>query len=167
PWCTGKVGMLGLSWGGFAALQVAARRPPALHAVVACSFTDDRYSDDLHYMGGCLLSDNLAESGTVFAVSTCPPDPDVVGERWRDMWLERLEGIDCWLEQWLRDQRRTPYWQHASICEDYSAIQCPVMAVSGWADGYSNAVFRMLEHLKARQRRAIHRVRRASGALGR
>ncbi|WP_028850609.1 CocE/NonD family hydrolase [Thermocrispum municipale] len=155
PWCTGKVGMLGLSWGGFAALQVAARRPPALHAVVACSFTDDRYSDDLHYMGGCLLSDNLAESGTVFAVSTCPPDPDVVGERWRDMWLERLEGIDCWLEQWLRDQRRTPYWQHASICEDYSAIQCPVMAVSGWADGYSNAVFRVLEHLKVPRRGLI------------
>ncbi|HEV8439068.1 MAG TPA: CocE/NonD family hydrolase, partial [Methylomirabilota bacterium] len=26
PWCTGKVGMMGNSWGGFNALQVAARR---------------------------------------------------------------------------------------------------------------------------------------------
>ena len=29
PWCTGAVGIIGKSWGGFNALQVAARRPPA------------------------------------------------------------------------------------------------------------------------------------------
>lgn len=72
PWCTGKVGMMGISWGGFAALQVAARQPEPLHAIVIASFTDDRYSDD--------------------------------------------------------------------VC-------CPVFAVSGWADGYSNAVFRLLRLL--------------------
>ncbi|MQA63469.1 MAG: CocE/NonD family hydrolase [Actinophytocola sp.] len=147
PWCTGKVGMMGISWGAFAALQVAARRPPALHGIVIASFTDDRYSDDMHFMGGCLLSDNLAESGTMFAHSTCPPDPALVGERWRDMWLERLNGIDLWLENWLRHQRRGDYWRHGSVCEDYSAICCPVFAVSGWADGYSNAVLRLLRHL--------------------
>jgi predicted acyl esterase len=35
PWCNGKVGMMGYSWGGFNALQVAARRPPALAAIIA------------------------------------------------------------------------------------------------------------------------------------
>ncbi|TMA24957.1 MAG: CocE/NonD family hydrolase, partial [Deltaproteobacteria bacterium] len=30
PWCSGAVGLLGKSWGGFNALQIAARRPPAL-----------------------------------------------------------------------------------------------------------------------------------------
>ncbi|HEX2174964.1 MAG TPA: CocE/NonD family hydrolase, partial [Nocardioidaceae bacterium] len=45
PWCDGRTGMMGISWGGFAALQVAARRPPSLRAIVACSFTDDRYAD--------------------------------------------------------------------------------------------------------------------------
>ena len=29
PWCDGKLGMMGISWGGFNALQVAALRPPA------------------------------------------------------------------------------------------------------------------------------------------
>lgn len=147
PWCTGKVGMMGISWGAFAALQVAARRPPQLHAIVIASFTDDRYADDMHFMGGCLLTDNLAESGTMFAHSTCPPDPAVVGDRWRDMWTERLDGIDLWLENWLRHQRRAPYWRHASVSENYSDVACPVFAVSGWADGYSNAVFRLMEHL--------------------
>jgi uncharacterized protein len=37
PWCNGSVGMMGISWGGFNGLQVAARRPPALKAIVMSS----------------------------------------------------------------------------------------------------------------------------------
>ncbi|WP_030840096.1 CocE/NonD family hydrolase [Streptomyces hygroscopicus] len=147
PWCDGTTGMMGISWGAFAALQVAARRPPSLRAIVIASFTDDRYADDMHYMGGTLLSDNLAEAGTMFAYATCPPDPAVVGERWRDMWHERLENARPWVLEWLRHQRRDDYWRHASVCEDYRAVRCPVLASSGWADGYSNAVTRLLGHL--------------------
>ena len=51
--------MIGISWGGFNGLQVAARRPPALKAVITLCSTDDRYADDIHYMGGCLLNENL------------------------------------------------------------------------------------------------------------
>ncbi len=147
PWCTGRTGLMGISWGGFAGLQVAARRPPSLGAIVIASFTDNRYADDMHYMGGCLLSDNLAEAGTMFAYSTLPPDPAVVGERWREMWRERLEQAEPWILKWLAHQRRDDYWRRASVCEDYAAVQVPVFASSGWADGYSNAVFRVLEHL--------------------
>jgi uncharacterized protein len=147
PWCDGHTGMMGISWGGFAALQVAARRPPSLRAIVACSFTDDRYADDMHYMGGCLLSDNLSEASTMFAHSTAPPDPAVVGDAWREMWLERLRANGPWLRNWLRHQRRDDYWRRASVCEGYSAIEVPVFAASGWADGYSNAVLRVLAHL--------------------
>ncbi|MGA6161911.1 CocE/NonD family hydrolase [Amycolatopsis magusensis] len=147
PWCTGDTGMMGISWGGFAALQVAARKPPSLKAIVISSFTDDRYGDDMHYMGGCLLSDNLGEASTMFAYSTLPPDPALVGDRWRDMWLERLSGSGLWIEKWLSHQRRDEYWRHASVCENYSDIQIPVLASSGWADGYSNGVFRLMHNL--------------------
>ncbi|MFF1654301.1 CocE/NonD family hydrolase [Streptomyces sp. NPDC058255] len=147
PWCDGTTGMMGLSWGAFAALQVAARRPASLRAVVISSFTDDRYSDDMHYMGGAMLSDNLAEAGTMFAYATCPPDPSAVGDRWREMWHERLEAAEPWVLNWLRHQRRDSYWRHASVCEDYTAVRCPVLASSGWADGYSNAVTRLLARL--------------------
>jgi len=68
------------------------------------------------------------------------------------MWFERLEGSGLWLETWLRHQRRDGYWRHGSIAEDYAAVQCPVMAVSGWADGYSNAVFRLLANLDVPRR---------------
>ncbi|WP_031434285.1 CocE/NonD family hydrolase [Methylomarinum vadi] len=148
PWCDGNVGMMGISWGGFNALQIASRRPEELKAIVTACSTDDLYADNMHYMGGCLLTDNLSESTTMFSVNSCPPDPEIVGERWRDMWLERLDGSGLWLETWLRHQSRDGYWRHGSVCENYGAIRCPVMAVGGWADGYTNAIFRLLEHLE-------------------
>lgn len=149
PWCTGRIGMMGISWGGFNALQVAARRPPGLGAIITVCSSDDRYADDVHYMGGCLLSDNLSWASTMFAYTSCPPDPAIVGDRWREIWLGRLQHSGLWLETWLRHQRRDSYWQRGSVKEDYSAIECPVLAVSGWADGYSNAVFRLLSGLRS------------------
>ncbi|WP_216216716.1 CocE/NonD family hydrolase [Amycolatopsis aidingensis] len=147
PWCTGSIGMMGISWGGFNALQVAARRPPGLDAIATVCSTDDRYADDVHYMGGCLLGDNLSWASTMFAYNSCPPDPAVVGSRWREMWYDRLRESGLWLQDWLEHQRRDAFWRHGSVCEDYAAIRCPVLAVSGWADGYSNSVFRLLERL--------------------
>lgn len=88
-----------------------------------------------------MLSDNLAEAGTMFAYATCPPDPAVVGERWRDMWHERLDAARPWVLEWLRHQHRDDYWRHASLSENYRALRCPVLPSSSWADGYSNAVY--------------------------
>ena len=147
PWCDGNVGMMGISWGGFNGLQVAALQPEPLKAVMTICSTDDRYADDIHYMGGCLLADNLSWASVMFAYNTMPPDPALVGDRWRDMWFERLEGSGLWIENWLRHQRRDAFWEHGSVCEDLSKIKCPVYAVGGWADGYSNAIFRLLEGL--------------------
>jgi len=146
-WCDGSVAMIGKSWGGFNALQIAALRPPALRAVVSVCSTDDRYADDAHYMGGCLLNENLIWGSTLFTLAAQPPDPDLVGERWRDAWRHRLESCRPVVETWLRHPRRDDYWKHGSVCEDYSKIACPVLLVGGWADGYSNAVPRMLAGL--------------------
>lgn len=147
-WCTGAVGMIGISWGGFNGLQLAAHQPAPLKAVISLCSSDDRYTDDVHYMGGCLLSDNLSWASTMFAYNSCPPDPALVGDQWRDLWFDRLRGSGLWLQTWLEHPHRDAFWQHASVCENYEAITCPVMAVSGWSDGYTNAVFRLLENLR-------------------
>ena len=147
PWCSGRVGIIGISWGGFNGLQLAALEPPELGAVISVCSTDDRYADDVHYMGGCLLGDNLSWAATMFAYNSLPPDPAIVGDAWRAMWFERLETNEPWLATWLTHQHRDDYWRHGSICEDFSKVTVPVMAVSGWADGYSNAVFRLMRHL--------------------
>jgi uncharacterized protein len=149
PWCTGKVGIIGISWGGFNGLQIAARRPKALKAIVTIASTDDRYADDIHYMGGCLLNDNLSWASTMFAYMSRPPDPALVGESWRDTWRYRLENTVLLAANWLEHQRRDAFWKHGSVCENYADIECAVYAVGGWSDGYSNAVPRLLAGLKA------------------
>src|SRR5215475_8683692 len=147
PWCSGAVGMMGKSWGGFNSLQVAERRPPELKAIITVCSTDDRYRDDVHYMGGCLLNDNLWWGTIMLAYSARPPDPALVGEGWRETWLQRLAAMPFFPALWLAHQRRDAYWRHGSVCEDYAAIRCPVYAIGGWADGYSNAVPRLLAGL--------------------
>jgi hypothetical protein len=149
PWCTGRAGMLGGSWGGFNALQVAALRPPALKAIITVVSTDDRYADDMHYMGGCLMNDMMSWGQQFFAQTGRPPDPAIVGTAWHKMWRQRLAALEPAIGTWLRHQRRDAFWKHGSVCEDFGAIQCAVYAIGGWVDGYSNAVFRMLRDLKA------------------
>jgi putative CocE/NonD family hydrolase len=146
PWSTGKVGIIGKSWGGFNGLQIAAHRPPGLAAVISVASTDDRYADDVHYMGGCLLAwTALPWASTMLAYNGLPPDPAVAGDAWRETWRSRLERTPPYIEAWLAHQRRDGFWRQGSVCEDYTAITCPVYMVGGWTDAYRNAVLRFLE----------------------
>jgi uncharacterized protein len=155
PWCTGAVGMMGYSWSGFNSLQVAAHRPPALRAIASCFASDDRFADDVHYRGG------LVEPMDMVHWSTCmhgwqarPPDPEVVGERWREMWMERLEQPP-WIEHWLAHQRRDAYWENGSVRDRYDQIDCAVMCVAGWTDGYTDAALRLMDGLDVPRRAVI------------
>jgi putative CocE/NonD family hydrolase len=146
PWCTGAVGMTGISWGGFNSLQLAARRPPALKAIVTLMSTDDRYADDVHYKGGCVMGTDLLHWSSCMLHWQCqPPNEEAVGAGWREQWLERLEANAPWVHTWIAHQRRDAYWKHGSVCEDYGGIEIPVYAVGGWADGYTDSVLRLLE----------------------
>ena len=155
PWCDGRVGIIGKSWGGFVGLQVAARRPPGLGAVIAVCASDDRYADDAHYMGGCLLNENMLWGSVLMNLCAQPPDPQLTGSGWRELWQQRLAAIAPFPARWLRHPTRDDYWRHGSVCEDFAAIEAPVWAVSGWADGYSNAVLRLMAGLPGPRRGLI------------
>ena len=149
PWCSGTVGMIGISWGGFNGLQVAARKPPALKAVVTICSTDDRYQDDIHYKGGCVINEHMAWAATMLAYSSRPPDPALVGDDWRKLWMARLENIPMLIAEWLKHPHRDAYWKHASVCEDFGAIEAACLIVGGWNDAYSNAVPRLMAGLRS------------------
>ena len=138
PWCDGNVGMVGISWGGFNGLQLAFRRPQALKAIVTCCSTVDRYADDIHYMGGCLLTDNFNWGAQMLAYQSRPPDP-ALRDDWRERWAERIETLPFLAARWLEHPARDAYWRHGSVCEDWQAIEAAVLAIGGWADAYVNA----------------------------
>ncbi|MER9745548.1 CocE/NonD family hydrolase [Mesorhizobium sp. M0187] len=139
--------MIRKSWGGFSALQLAARRPKGLKAIVTVCSTDHRYAYDAHYMGGCLLNGTLDWGTRCFASMALPPDPEMVGKaHWRSTGMTRLENVRSILIDWVTHQREDEAWKHGSVCE---AIGCAVLVVGGWADSYSNFVFRLKRHLEA------------------
>ena len=144
PWCTGNVGMWGLSYGGFTSLQVAALRPPHLRAIVPIQATDDRYTDDVHYVGGAMTVSELAQYAvSQVAMNALPPLPEAWGESWQARWRERLEATPIWLFEWARQQRDGGYWRVGSVAPDYGRIEAAILQLAGWADEYVDAALRI------------------------
>jgi len=148
-WSNGKAGMQGISWGGFNCLQVAAMQPPALKAVISVCSTVDRYADDIHYKGGCLLVENFGWAANMLSYSSRPPDPLLVGGGWKDIWRQRLNAQPWLWQVWHEHQHRDEYWKHGSVCEDYSTIKAAVLSVGGWHDGYRNTISHLVENIQA------------------
>ncbi|WP_148252928.1 CocE/NonD family hydrolase [Aidingimonas lacisalsi] len=72
PWCSGRIGMMGISWDGFNSLQVASRQPSPLKAIIAVGATVDRYHDDVRYKGGSILNENFGWGGFVALIHVAP-----------------------------------------------------------------------------------------------
>jgi putative CocE/NonD family hydrolase len=154
PWSDGQVAMMGLSWGGFQAIQAAHRAPPQLKAIVPCSFAPDRYVYSQVYRGGCVLLRSIRWSNQMVGYKSRPPDPLSVGPRWREMWLERLAHNEPQIIAALRHQARDGYWKSRAI--DFDRIRAACFALSGWADGaYVGAVGETLARLQAPVRGVI------------
>ena len=155
-WCDGNLGMWGVSWGGFSALQTAMLRPRQLRAIAPMHATHDRFACDVHYTGGSAhAAEQLDWPGAMVASNALPPDPDVFGDGWHEEWMRRLDRTPQWIFEWLKHQHRDAYWLHGSPCRDYSAIQCPTLLVGGWLDGYVDGMLALAQNLKCETRTII------------
>jgi predicted acyl esterase len=142
--------MYGTSYSGFNSLQVAAERPPALKAVVAIYASDDRYTDDVHYTGGAAkLLDLVDYPLYMVALNALPPVPAVAGPRWRERWRGAGRRPGAVAAAVARGAGRRAVLAPGVAAAGYERIACPTMLVAGWADGYRNATFRVLERLQA------------------
>ena len=139
-WSNGRVGMFGTSWGGTASLQAAVDAPGPLKAVLANCATIDRFEDDIHWMGGAVLTDTVEWGAALPAILACPPDSATVGDGWRGMWEARLAGLAFPLENWIAHGTRGRYWRHGSVRFAAERLSCPVLAIGGWSDRYANSV---------------------------
>ncbi len=148
-WCNGNVGSWGKSYGGFACIQLAARRPPALRAIAPVYATDDRYTDDMHYDGGAVAAFELSNYPIRMIGMNALPPGEGEGPEFDRRWRERIDSTPPWVVRWLTEQRDGPYWRNGSLRPDYERIECPVFIVSGWHDGYRTAGVRMAARLRS------------------
>lgn len=140
PFSTGKVAMMGISWGGFNALHLAMRRPPALKTIISLMSTDDIYEDDVHFMDGIMHIDAY-EIGQDLA-NALPGAPDFVID---EAYFRDRFDTEPWLLKYKRHQTDGPFWDRASLNTDYSRIDIPIFAVGGWYDGYRDFVPRIVQ----------------------
>ena len=152
PWCTGSVGMWGISWGGFNSIQMAMRQPPppALKAIIAVEASDDMFHDDVHYIDGLLHLDEY--SVMIDQLNMLPPSPDYALDE--DVLARRFDA-EPWLLTWLGRQQDGPYWLRNSLRTDYSRLTIPAFLITGWWDGYRDSVFRMTQNAQAPVRALI------------
>ena len=143
PWCTGAVGMQGISWGGFNAIQVALRRPPALKAILAVDASDDLFHDDVHYIDGLPHLDEYALM--IDHLNMLPAAPEF---RLDDEALARMD-TEPWLISFLAQAQDGPFWRRASLRPEYGRLTVPAYLIGGWYDGYRDSVPRMLAHVPA------------------
>jgi predicted acyl esterase len=138
----GRVGMWGISWGGFNAIQVAMRRPPALRTILAAMATDDLYHDDIHYIDGAFHIDEWAfwfdHSKAIPQSPLYPLDEAYFRDR-----FESYPG----LLTYLREQRDGDFWRKNSLRWQYEKLQIPCYLIGGLLDGYRDSIPRMLENM--------------------
>jgi hypothetical protein len=144
PFSTGRVGMFGISWGGFNSIHLAMRRPPALGAIVAVMATDDLFQDDVHYIDGQLCVDTYEIAQDLENSLPAAPDFAIDEAYFRDRF-----DTEPWLLVFKRQQRDGPFWNRSSLSSRYDAIQVPTFVIGGWYDQYPDSLMRMVQHLES------------------
>jgi len=147
-WSNGKVGMYGISWGGFNALQMAMRNPPELKAIIAIDATEELFHDDIHYIDGMMHVDEFELNMDMAPGITGAPDytldEKVLGARF---------AAEPWSLEYFRHQRDGLFWR--SPVRPLEDIRVPCFVIGGLADGYRDSIPRMLEKVKAPLRALI------------
>lgn len=154
-WCNGNVGIWGISFGAVVALQMAGAAPPSLKAVIARSGTDDPYTEWTNPGGSPRPYMYTCYAPIMSAANFSPPDPEALGERWEEVWAERLENNVPWGIPFIQNLRDGPFWRDRSLRDKYDQVQAAVFVVGGWADWYHTPLLRTFANLAGPKRALI------------
>jgi predicted acyl esterase len=143
PWSNGKVGMLGISWGGFNSIQMALRKPPALKAIIAVDATEELYTEDVHGIDGIFHFDEYELTMDLDQGRSGAPDfsleETVIGPR--------MDSLP-WSLNYLRHQSDGAFWR-APLVRPIEQLDVPTFLIGGFQDGYRDSIPRMLDKVKA------------------
>jgi hypothetical protein len=142
PWSNGKVGMFGISWGGFNSIQMAMRHPPALKAIIAVDATEELFHDDIHYIDGMMHFDEFELN-----MDLAPSMPGAPDYSLDEKTLGPRFDSEPWSLQYFKHQRDSQFW-HAPV-RPLNEIKIPCFLIGGLLDGYRDSIPRMFEQVKA------------------
>jgi hypothetical protein len=141
PWSNGKVGMLGISWGGFNSIQMALRKPPALKAILAVAATEELFKEDVHYIDGIFHVDEFELTMDLDQGRSGAPDfsldESVIGPRMNS---------PPWSLIYMKHQRDGAFWR--APLRPIETLEVPAFLIGGLQDGYRDSIPRMLEKVK-------------------
>jgi predicted acyl esterase len=141
-WSNGSVGMFGISWGGFTALQMAMRHAPGLKAIVALHATAELFHDDVHYVDGMAHVDEFELNMDMAQGWAGAPDYSL-----DEKTLGPRFDSPPWSLLYLKHQRDGPFWRDR--VRPLSEITIPTFLIGGLQDGYRDNVTEMLLQSKA------------------
>ncbi len=123
PFCDGRVGSFGESYGGQTSYGAAVEQPPHLLAIAPMQAPASLY-DDVIYPGGI----KSTEGGVI---DNWPPIAEIITGGAVDQVTEFAANR---LHPTFDD-----YWQDRSLAGRYDAIEVPVLAMGGYQDSYFRA----------------------------
>lgn len=138
PWCDGKIGMWGISHGGFTALRAASRQPPQLRAIIPIMNAVDVERDAMHPGGarGDFLRLALWGSGQLLQQLLPPFVNHTSGDEQR-RWHRRLHDTEPAIIPLARLAPGDPEWHKRTV--DVDAVTIPALCVGGWQDIFPEA----------------------------
>ncbi len=178
PWCTGKVGMYGVSYVGATQWLAAKSRPPSL-AGIAPGVTASDYHEGWAWQGGAfelgfnlswamgpLVTANFANLSRRLKLAPDQLDRLIAAKDslcsgyehlpMRD--LPHLRGLAAYYYDWLEHPEYDDYWKRICIEESHSQISVPAFNFGGWYDIFLGGTIR--NYVRMRQMGATEAARK-------
>ena len=131
----GNIGMWGISWGGFNAIQTALRNPPQLKAILAAHASDDLYSNDVHYTDGIFGIDEYILSINHMTGFMSSPDYTI-----DETYFANRFDQTPWLFTYLKHNEDGPFWRDGSLKHQIHKLEIPTYLIGGLLDGYRDTL---------------------------
>jgi len=152
PWCDGNVGMIGISYTAGVCYHAARQAPPELKAIILCQMCSDWYREVVCPGGSprTFLWENYAP--LMAAYNLAPPNPDLVGPRWGEIWQQRLDRSVPWGHAWLENLLDGPFWDSKLLRGREEQVQAATFLIGGWCDYYPDSFLKVFSRLRCPKR---------------
>jgi len=159
PWCNGKIGTSGRSYGGLFQWQLASHRSPYLTAMAPQVIMGD-YFKDCHRVGGAVQWTLTGFASVIFTTSVSLIQRGAThifgnSEYYRHLPLITLDEATIgravpWYRDWCEHIYYDDYWRAINTEAKLDQINVPIRQQGAWYDPYTAASFRAWNGMRER-----------------